>query len=95
MSGRSGRAADQQFHLVMLQAAENQAILSLSSTIMSAVAWTTLFKQRKRKLPRDPIPDHLAVLLAIREGDPDKAHHAMSELVRLALGDTEFSLGDD
>ena len=95
LATEEGRAADQQFHLVMLEAAENQAILSLSSTIMSAVAWTTIFKQRKRKLPRDPIPDHLAVLVAIREGDPDKAHHAMSELVRLALVDTEFSLGDD
>jgi len=95
LATEEGRHADQQFHLTMLEATGNEAILALASTIMSAVAWTTIFKQRKRKLPRDPVPDHLALLQAIRAGNPDLAREAMSELVRLALADTEFSFADD
>ena len=95
LATEEGRHADQQFLLTMLEATGNEAILALASTIMSAVAWTTIFKQRKRKLPRDPVPDHLALLQAIRAGNPDLAREAMSELVRLALADTEFSFADD
>ncbi|RYG62568.1 GntR family transcriptional regulator, partial [bacterium] len=49
------------------------------------------YKQRKRKLPRDPVPDHLALFDAIEAGDAPGARDAMAELVRLALADTEFS----
>jgi len=67
--------------------------LSLSaSSIEAAVGWTTIFKQRKRKLPRDPLPDHRAVFEAIAEGDPDGARAAMSRLLELALEDTTVSL---
>lgn len=60
---------------------------------MAAIAWTTIYKQRKRELPRDPIPDHRALLDAIAVSDPSAARAAMAELVRLALVDTEISLG--
>lgn len=33
----------------------------LSSTIEAAVAWTTIFKQRNGTLPRDKMPDHVAL----------------------------------
>jgi DNA-binding FadR family transcriptional regulator len=58
------------------------------------VGWTTKFKQRKRALPRDPLPEHRAVYEAIAAGDPAAAHAAMTELVRLALADTTLSLDD-
>lgn len=87
-----GRLADQQFHLTMLEASRNEAILAMASSILSAIAWTTIYKQRKRKLPRDPVPDHLALYKAIEAADPRAASQAMAELVRLALADTEFSL---
>jgi DNA-binding FadR family transcriptional regulator len=95
LATEAGRVADQQFHLAMLEATGNEAVLALASSIMSAIAWTTIYKQRKRRLPRDPVPDHRAVLQAIQAGDAEMARHAMAELVRLALADTEFSLADD
>jgi DNA-binding FadR family transcriptional regulator len=87
-----GRAADQRFHDAILEATRNPVLLSLSSSIAAAVGWTTLFKQRKRGLPRDPVPDHRVLFDAIAAGNSSGAHAAMSELVRLALADTAFSL---
>jgi len=89
-----GRAADQRFHDAVLEATRNPALLSLSSSIGAAVSWTTLFKQRKRELPRDPLPDHRALYEAIAAGDAAAAHATMGELVRLALADTTLSLGE-
>jgi DNA-binding FadR family transcriptional regulator len=95
LATEAGREADQRFHLTMLEATGNETILALSSTILSAIAWTTIFKQRKRKLPRDPVPDHLALFKAIKAADAEAAREAMADLVRLALADTEFSLRED
>ena len=87
-----GRAADQRFHSAILTAARNAPLITLSSSIAAAVSWTTIFKQRKRGLPRDPLPDHERLYEAIVAGDPDAARARMEELVRLALQDTESSL---
>lgn len=89
-----GRLADQQFHMVMLEATGNQMVMALASSIMAAIAWTTIYKQRERALPRDPIPDHRRLYDAIAAADPAAAHEAMEELVRLARADTEVSLSD-
>ena len=88
----AGRAADQSFHDAVLAATRNPALVSLSSSISAAVGWTTLFKQRRRGLARDPLPDHRAVYDAIAAADPAGAQAAMTELVRLALADTTLSL---
>jgi DNA-binding FadR family transcriptional regulator len=95
LATEEGRLADQRFHLTMLEATCNEAVFALASTILSAIAWTTIFKQRKRKLPRDPVPDHLALFKAIKAEDPEASREAMADLVRLALADTEFSLRAD
>jgi DNA-binding FadR family transcriptional regulator len=87
-----GRAADQSFHRAILAAADNEALSSLSSSVGAAVSWTTKFKQRHRKLPRDPLPDHLAVYEAIVAGNGEAARRAMAELLRLALDDLRISL---
>lgn len=89
-----GQAADRLFHQGLLQASRNSALLSLSSSIEAAVGWTTIFKQRKRKLPRDPLPDHRILFAAIADSDADAARNAMTELLRLALMDTEMSRQD-
>ena len=89
-----GQAADQLFHQILLQAARNAPLASLSSSIEAAVGWTTIFKQRKRKLPRDPVPDHRVLFAAIADGDSEAARQAMLELLRLALLDTEMSRSD-
>src|SRR3546814_14045150 len=81
----AGRLADQQFHMIMLEASRNDAVIALASSIMAAIAWTTIYKQRKRELPRDPIPDHRALFDAVAAGDPRAARAAMAELIRPAL----------
>jgi DNA-binding FadR family transcriptional regulator len=85
-----GRAADQRFHRVILKAAANEPLASLASTVAAAVHWTTLFKQRTRELPRDPLPDHVKVYEAIAGGDAAAASAAMRELLDLALGEIDL-----
>ena len=87
-----GRAADQAFHHLILEASRNEPLTTLSSTISAAVGWTTIFKQRNRKLPRDPLPDHQMLYDAIADGDPEAARASMAELIRRALVDTELSM---
>lgn len=88
LSTAEGRLADQAFHGTLLAASGNAFIVTLTSSIAAAVTWTTVFKQRKNALQRDAVPDHARVLEAVRDGDPDAAHAAMTDLVNLALADT-------
>lgn len=83
-----GRAADQEFHAALLEAAGNPFLIDLASGIEAAIEWTTIFKQRARPLVRDPIPDHIRVYEAIAASDREGARRAMAELVDMALIDT-------
>lgn len=83
-----GRLADQQFHATLLAASGNPFLVSLTSGIGAAVAQTTLFKQQRRPLRRDPLPDHEKVLRAVAARDAVVAHAAMMDLLDLALTDT-------
>lgn len=87
-----GQAADQRFHAAILEAAGNLALATLASSVGAAVRWTTHYKQRASKQPRDPLPDHEAVNDAIAEGDSERAGAAMQELLRLALQDMATAL---
>lgn len=91
LATEEGRLADQRFHLAILNATGNELILALASSILAAIAWTTIYKQRERELPRNPIPDHAAVLECIANADPQAARLAMTTLIRLALADTKMS----
>jgi DNA-binding FadR family transcriptional regulator len=82
-----GRQADLDFHTTLLDATDNPFIISLSSGVSAAISTTNIFKQRKRPLRRDPIPDHVRVFTAIAEKDSAKAQKAMSELIELARAD--------
>jgi len=84
----AGRQADCAFHTALLEASGNPFLASLTSGVSAAVTWTTIFKQRTRPLPRDPLPDHERVYEAVAAGDPAAAREAMAELVELALLDT-------
>lgn len=86
-----GRQADLDFHTTLLDATANPFIISLTNGVSAAISTTTMFKQRKHPLRRDPLPDHLRVFEAIAERDPGKAQHAMSELIELARMDTPIS----
>ncbi|PZU13665.1 MAG: GntR family transcriptional regulator [Sphingobium sp.] len=90
LSTAEGRAADQRFHHAVLAATHNDALAALASSVGAAVSWTTKFKHRKQMMPRDPLPDHRAVLQAIAARDTAAARNAMTELLRLALADMEI-----
>ncbi len=82
-----GRNADRVFHELILMATGNEALGTLASGIASAVRWTTMFKAKDGQMPRDPLPEHIAVFLAIEKGDAAAAQSAMADLVGLALKD--------
>ncbi len=82
-----GRNGDRLFHELILRATGNEALGTLASGIAAAVRWTTMFKASTGRIPRDPVPEHAAVLDAIEAGDREAARRAMGELVGLALGD--------
>ena len=91
LATEAGRQADLDFHATLLDATENPFIISLTNGVSAAIATTTMFKQRKRPLRRDPLPDHLRVFEAIAERDPGKAQSTMSDLIQLARMDTPIS----
>lgn len=92
LATEAGRQADLDFHDALMQATENEALASLSSSISAAVAWSTRYKQRLQALERDPVPDHRAVYEAIARADVADARWCMESLVRLALHDTQRSM---
>ena len=92
LASETGRAADQSFHAVLLEATDNELLVSLSASIAAAVRWTTLFKYRGTKPPRDPLPEHRVLFEAIANGDPAAAREATLTLVRQAQADTEMAI---
>ncbi|GAA0659525.1 DNA-binding FadR family transcriptional regulator [Sphingomonas insulae] len=93
LSTEAGRTADRDFHAAILTASRNDALVTLSAGITAAVEWTTQLKQRDRALPRDPMPEHVAVYDAIVGAQVVEASNAMRRLVDLALDDTRLTLG--
>ena len=93
LASEAGQAADRRFHDALLRASGNEALAALSSTVGAAVQWTTQFKQRAQLLPRDPLPEHLAVFDAIVAKNGPAAAAAMRNLVDLALADMAPGLG--
>jgi DNA-binding FadR family transcriptional regulator len=87
----SGRQADLDFHTALLNATGNPFIISLTSGVSAAISATTVFKQRKGPLRRDPMPEHWRVFDAIAAKEPAKAQKAMSDLIVLARRDTPSS----
>ncbi|WP_150294861.1 FadR/GntR family transcriptional regulator [Sphingobium estronivorans] len=94
LSTPDGRAADQRFHHALLAATQNDALAALASSVGAAVGWTTMFKHRRKLLPRDPLPDHQAVCHAIAARDTAAARASMVELLRLAQADMEIALSE-
>ncbi|MCQ8278195.1 FadR family transcriptional regulator [Acetobacteraceae bacterium KSS8] len=95
LATEEGRAADRAFHQAILAATGNELISALSPTVAAAIWWTTLFKSRTQQEPRDPLPEHYAVLNAIRSREPERAREAMVELVGFAFDDMQLSLSTD
>ena len=93
LASEEGRLADQNFHAALLEASGNPFLISLTSSVSAAVTWTTVFKQRRRPLKRDPVPDHQRVYEAICDSDPEGAFSAMADLIDMALIDTTTAPG--
>lgn len=91
---QAGQEADQQFHAVILQATENELLVSLSASIAAAVRWTTYFKHRGAHHLKDPIPAHRRLFEAIANGDAAAARTATEALILQAERDTEQALQD-
>lgn len=85
-----GQQADRQFHRLILEASDNEAMVSLGSSIGAAVQWTTHFKQAAQVNPRDPLPEHRAVHDAIARRSSRDATQAMRHLLALALEDMDL-----
>jgi DNA-binding FadR family transcriptional regulator len=91
LATEEGRQADLDFHATLLDATNNPFINTLTTGISAAISATTMFKQRKGPLRRDPMPDHIRVFEAIAAKNPLEAQQAMSELIQLARLDTPIS----
>jgi DNA-binding FadR family transcriptional regulator len=88
LAAEAGQRADIDFHAALLAATRNPFIVSMTDGVNAAIRTTTVFKQRKQPLKRDPLPDHFAVFEAIAARDATRAQGAMSELIKLARTDT-------
>jgi DNA-binding FadR family transcriptional regulator len=88
LQSAEGRAADQTFHYLILEATRNEPLITLSSSIAAAVEWTTMFARREKQKLRDPMPDHFAVYDAIVRADAEGARRQMAQLVANAFTDT-------
>ena len=84
-----GQAADQTFHNAILEATDNELLVSLSGSIGAAVRWTTIFKFRDRRRPRDSMPQHRRLYDAIAIRDAAAARDATIVLLQQAHEDTE------
>ena len=93
LATEEGRQGDRQFHSALLSATGNDALIALSASISAAIAWTTIYKQRGRELPRDPLQFHVSVYDAVADGDPERAGEAMRVLVAAALEDVGLTAG--
>ena len=88
LAAEAGQRSDLDFHAALLAATRNPFIVSMTEGVNAAIRTTTIFKQRKQKLKRDPLPDHLAVFEAVAARDATRAKSAMSALIELARTDT-------
>ncbi|MBB4153362.1 DNA-binding FadR family transcriptional regulator [Sphingomonas jinjuensis] len=91
LDSEPGRAADQQFHAIILKATSNELLVSLSASISAAVRWTTLFKWRAGE-PRDSLPEHQRLFDAIARSDAAAARAATVGLIGQAALDTEQAI---
>lgn len=90
-----GQLADQAFHAAILEASDNELLVNLSASIGAAVRWTTYFKFRSDKKPRDPIDEHRALFDAIAQSDGEAARDAAMTLIEIAERETEVALNEE
>jgi len=75
-------AADLDFHLQLLAATHNELFAQLDVAITHALEARNRIQHSPQAEWLDPVPDHRAVLDAVRAGDGDRAHEAMRYALR-------------
>jgi DNA-binding FadR family transcriptional regulator len=83
-----GQAADEVFHKILVEAADNEVLSQLTSLIAASVGYIAEFK-RNRAVERDPKPDHDALYRAIAARRSEAARAIMFNLISHAREDTE------
>lgn len=81
-------AADLEFHLLLLTATHNELYARLDMVITHALGARNRIQHHPDAEWMDPVPDHRAVLDAVRAGAPEAAESAM----RFALRDSDEDL---
>jgi len=84
----TGRAADQQFHTLILEATGNELLVGLSASTSAAARWTTFFEFCGGKQARAPVPEHRAPFAAIADADAAAAGQATRSPTEQARLDT-------
>lgn len=82
-------AADLDFHLVLLKATHNELYARLDVLIIHAVSARNRIQHHPGAQWLDPVPDHQAVLEAVRAHDADAAEAAMRHALRDSALDLE------
>jgi DNA-binding FadR family transcriptional regulator len=77
------RAAERDFHSIIMRASGNAFLASLISGITAAMTWASVFKRRGDAVLHDPLSSHQQVYEAIKGKDAAAAHNAMQVLVDL------------
>lgn len=85
MSSKASIPAQQQFHISMLEASGNDAVIALSSSIAAAI---------NQPASSDTIAAHRALYDAIVAGNAPRAERTMIELIRLAASDAAILLDE-
>jgi GntR family transcriptional regulator, galactonate operon transcriptional repressor len=75
-------AADQDFHLRLLAATHNELYASLEMVVVHALGARNRIQHHPGARWMDPVPDHRAVLDAVRAGDGAAAEAAMRHALR-------------
>ncbi|MFG2427287.1 FadR/GntR family transcriptional regulator [Streptomyces sp. NPDC048590] len=97
MDGARGDAetaalADTSFHRALYRATGNDLLARLDLVLGPGLLERDRLVYTHRQ-DDDPVPSHRAVLDAVRDGDPDAAHAAMTELLAQARADAEDVTG--
>jgi GntR family transcriptional regulator, galactonate operon transcriptional repressor len=81
--------ADLAFHGALLAATHNEMLESMESVIATGLAFRDRLVHASGHSPADPVPNHAAVLEAVRAQDPDAAEAAMRTLLEQAVRDLD------
>lgn len=75
-------AADRAFHLLLLEATQNELMMRLDVVVVHALDARNRIQHHPGGTWLDPVPDHRAVLEAVIAGDAERAEAAMRYAIR-------------